>query len=201
MLKTQSFGSQYKVKSTHDQKFYIIQTILKKCISDVDTFWKKINSCVSSHKNVISCLENFEDETFLYLRFDCLEEGLNKIVRRLNKKKRPSEDVVFCYFSQIFYGIEHIHNKGICHQNLSEYAIIFKKKEHNKESFEKEIRTLVVSDFYIFEHLTPKRCGHSELQSLKYSPVSFIFIFLTYISQRFLTKKKDMILFLQTYSH
>ncbi|XP_029387716.1 serine/threonine-protein kinase Nek1 isoform X3 [Mus pahari] len=125
-----SFGKAVLVKSTEDDRHYVIKEINISRMSDKERQESRREVAVLAnmkHPNIVQYKESFEENGSLYIVMDYCEGG--DLFKRINAQKGTlfQEDQILDWFVQICLALKHVHDRKILHRDIKSQNIFLTK--------------------------------------------------------------------------
>uniref|UniRef100_A0A8P0PD82 non-specific serine/threonine protein kinase n=1 Tax=Canis lupus familiaris TaxID=9615 RepID=A0A8P0PD82_CANLF len=124
-----SFGKAILVKSTEDDRQYVIKEINISRMSNKEREESRREVAVLAnmkHPNIVQYRESFEENGSLYIVMDYCEGG--DLFKRINAQKGIlfQEDQILDWFVQICLALKHVHDRKILHRDIKSQNIFLK---------------------------------------------------------------------------
>ncbi|XP_072575804.1 serine/threonine-protein kinase Nek1 isoform X15 [Vulpes vulpes] len=125
-----SFGKAILVKSTEDDRQYVIKEINISRMSNKEREESRREVAVLAnmkHPNIVQYRESFEENGSLYIVMDYCEGG--DLFKRINAQKGIlfQEDQILDWFVQICLALKHVHDRKILHRDIKSQNIFLTK--------------------------------------------------------------------------
>uniref|UniRef100_A0A8C4MT10 non-specific serine/threonine protein kinase n=1 Tax=Equus asinus TaxID=9793 RepID=A0A8C4MT10_EQUAS len=125
-----SFGKAVLVKSTEDERQYVIKEINISRMSNKEREESRREVAVLAnmkHPNIVQYRESFEENGSLYIVMDYCEGG--DLFKRINAQKGVlfQEDQILDWFVQICLALKHVHDRKILHRDIKSQNIFLTK--------------------------------------------------------------------------
>ncbi|XP_077629286.1 serine/threonine-protein kinase Nek1 isoform X7 [Crocuta crocuta] len=125
-----SFGKAILVKSTEDDRQYVIKEINISRMSSKEREESRREVAVLAnmkHPNIVQYRESFEENGSLYIVMDYCEGG--DLFKRINAQKGIlfQEDQILDWFVQICLALKHVHDRKILHRDIKSQNIFLTK--------------------------------------------------------------------------
>nr|KAF6347070.1 NIMA related kinase 1 [Pipistrellus kuhlii] len=125
-----SFGKAILVKSTEDDRQYVIKEINISRMSNKEREESRREVAVLAnmkHPNIVQYRESFEENGSLYIVMDYCEGG--DLFKRINAQKGVlfQEDQILDWFVQICLALKHVHDRKILHRDIKSQNIFLTK--------------------------------------------------------------------------
>ncbi|XP_012580246.1 PREDICTED: serine/threonine-protein kinase Nek1 [Condylura cristata] len=125
-----SFGKAILVKSTEDDRQYVIKEINISTMSSKEREESRREVAVLAnmkHPNIVQYKESFEENGSLYIVMDYCEGG--DLFKRINAQKGIlfQEDQILDWFVQICLALKHVHDRKILHRDIKSQNIFLTK--------------------------------------------------------------------------